>query len=119
MLFEKQFSGHNSESLSLLFLSVKFLLYIFSVLSDTESQRKGLVIIVCSSHASAFARYCFVGSQEIEFAKRVFEYSSIRICALHFCFPDTSSLQKFGPLIAHRAYPSLRPRVKFYDGKFD
>ena len=97
---------------------MKVLIYILYIAGDTESQRKGLVVLTWPSHQSVFPDFSF-GDSEKELARRLLESASIRLCAMHACIPDTYQFRMLRPLIVRAFCPSDRPRLKFFVGTFD
>lgn len=97
---------------------MKVLIYILYIAGDTESQRKGLVVLTWPSHQSVFPTFS-LGDSEKELARRLLESTSIRLCAMYACIPDTYQFRVLRPLIVRALCPSDRPRLKFFVGTFD
>ena len=81
----------------LLYRQIRVSLYLFWTISeDKESQRKGLIGILCwpsRKEAEAPKNFAFVYSpmdvsRHIHLSNRMFECSPVRISGLHMCFPD-------------------------------
>lgn len=96
-------------------IKIKIIFYMFYVAGgDVESQRKG-IILVTWPHSQPSNSSFSLGKDEQKFLKRIFDNTSIRICAVHCCIPDTFFFRVLRPIIIGAASHLLRSRLKFFD----
>ena len=76
------------------------------------------MIITCPSPDSVFSSFSFDGTnRHKELVERLVDSSSIRLCAIHACVPDTFLFRMLRPFIVGAMGPSVRPRLKFTTGE--
>ena len=107
------------------YLKIRVTLYIHWALGvDEESQRKGIVGIICwpsITEAVSPDKFAIVYSprelpQHINLSNRMFECMPVRIAGVHVCLPDKPIYQmlRSGIALSMRGFSS---RLKFHCGK--
>jgi hypothetical protein len=92
---------------------------------DEESQRKGLIGIVCwpsATEALAPDKFAIVYSprdvpRHIHLSKRMFDCAPIRIAGIHMCLPDKPIYHMMRSGLA-LSMGDTRSRLKFHCGTF-
>jgi hypothetical protein len=100
------------------FSQVKFYLYMFyAVVDDVETQRRGVVIVIWPGPTNDL-QMCFPHPRESSTGGKIFAFSPIRVCAIHFCVRDGPVARFIRASLTLMVGSENRSRLIFDSGKY-